>query len=81
MQERPVGHLVEALNSIGGRIRYLSNAGYPPVLVEGTIRGGVVSIPGTISSQFISALMIPAPYAESDLEVRVTGDDRIEVLP
>ena len=74
MQERPVGHLVEALNSIGGRIRYLSNAGYPPVLVEGSIRGGVVSIPGTISSQFISALMIPAPYAETDVEVLVTGD-------
>ena len=74
MQERPVGHLVEALNSIGGRIRYLSNAGYPPVLVEGRIRGGVVSIPGTISSQFISALMIPAPYADADVEVLVTGD-------
>lgn len=74
MQERPVGHLVEALNSIGGRIRYLSNAGYPPVLVEGTLRGGVVSIPGTISSQFISALMIPSPYAETDVEVLVTGD-------
>jgi 3-phosphoshikimate 1-carboxyvinyltransferase len=74
MQERPVGYLVEALNSIGGRIRYLSNAGYPPVLVEGSIRGGVVSIPGTISSQFISALMIPAPYAETDVEVLVTGD-------
>ncbi len=74
MQERPVGHLVEALNSIGGRIRYLSNTGYPPVLVEGTNMGGVVSIPGSISSQFVSALMIPAPYAESDLEVRVTGE-------
>jgi 3-phosphoshikimate 1-carboxyvinyltransferase len=74
MQERPVGHLVEALNSIGGRIRYLSNTGYPPVLVEGTIQGGVVSIPGSISSQFVSALMIPAPYAESDLEVHVTGE-------
>ena len=74
MQERPVGHLVEALNSIGGRIRYLSNTGYPPVLIEGTIQGGAVSIPGSISSQFISALMIPAPYAASDLEVRVTGE-------
>lgn len=74
MQERPVGDLVEALNSIGGRISYLGKTGYPPVRVEGTIRGGVVSIPGTISSQFISALMIPGPYAESDLEVLVTGD-------
>ncbi len=74
MQERPVGHLVEALNSIGGRIRYLGMTNYPPILIEGTIRGGVVSIPGTVSSQFISALMISAPYAESDLEVLVTGD-------
>jgi 3-phosphoshikimate 1-carboxyvinyltransferase len=38
MQERPVGHLVEALNSIGGRIRYLSNTGYPPVIVDGWFR-------------------------------------------
>jgi len=74
MQERPVGYLVEALNSIGGRIRYLGKENYPPVIVEGTIRGGEVSIPGTISSQFISALMISAPYAESDVDVLVTGD-------
>ena len=74
MQERPVGHLVEALNSIGGRIRYLGKTNYPPVLVEGSIRGGIVSIPGTISSQFISALMIVAPYAESDVDVLVSGD-------
>ena len=74
MHERPVGYLVDALNSIGGRIRYLGTVNYPPVLVEGTIRGGDVSIPGTISSQFISALMIPAPYAESDVDVTVTGD-------
>jgi 3-phosphoshikimate 1-carboxyvinyltransferase len=74
MHERPVGYLVDALNGIGGRIRYLGKVNYPPVLVEGTIRGGDVSIPGTISSQFISALMIPAPYAESDVDVTVTGD-------
>ena len=74
MQERPVGYLVEALNSIGGRLSIMGNANYPPVLVEGTIRGGAVSIPGTISSQFISALMILGPYAESDLEILVTGE-------
>ncbi len=74
MQERPIGHLVEALNSIGGRIGYLGKTDYPPLLVEGTMRGGLVSIPGTISSQFISALMISAPYAESDIEIRITGD-------
>jgi 3-phosphoshikimate 1-carboxyvinyltransferase len=74
MQERPVGYLVDALNSIGGRIRYLGKVNYPPIIVEGTIRGGVVSIPGSISSQFISALMISAPYAESDVEILVTGE-------
>jgi 3-phosphoshikimate 1-carboxyvinyltransferase len=74
MQERPVGYLVDALNSVGGRIRYLGNSGYPPVLIEGRLSGGAVTIPGTISSQFISALMISAPYAESDIDVQVTGD-------
>lgn len=74
MMERPVGYLVEALNSIGGRIRYLGNANFPPILVEGSIHGGTVSIPGSISSQFISALMISAPYAETNVDVMVTGE-------
>jgi 3-phosphoshikimate 1-carboxyvinyltransferase len=73
MQERPVGALVTALNQLGGRIGYQGRTGFPPLLVEGLLKGGKVTIPGEISSQFISSLMIAGPYALSDVEITVTG--------
>jgi 3-phosphoshikimate 1-carboxyvinyltransferase len=73
MQERPVGSLVTALNQLGGRIVYQGNVGFPPLFVEGVLEGGNVSIPGDISSQFISSLLIAGPYAASDMTVTVTG--------
>ena len=73
MQERPIGPLVDALNGIGGEIRYLNREKFPPIRTAGSLAGGNVSIPGSVSSQFISALMISAPYAASDTCIRVTG--------
>jgi 3-phosphoshikimate 1-carboxyvinyltransferase len=73
MQERPVGALVTALNQLGGRVRYQGRTGFPPLFVKGLLEGGKVTIPGEISSQFISSLMIAGPYALSDIEITVTG--------
>lgn len=73
MQERPVGSLVTALNELGGRIRYPGRPGFPPLLVEGLFEGGAVTIPGDISSQFISSLLIAGPYALSDIGITITG--------
>lgn len=60
MHERPIGHLVEALEGIGAEIEYVENEGYPPITIRGRMmRGGmVVPIDGRLSSQFISALMM-----------------------
>lgn len=74
MLERPIGPLVEALKSIGIHIDYLNNDGFPPV----QIRGGVpsaheVSIDGSLSSQFITALLIASPLA-GGLKIKVSGD-------
>jgi 3-phosphoshikimate 1-carboxyvinyltransferase len=69
MQERPIGPLAQALLSLGGTIDYLKNEGYPPLKVSGQLHGGSVVVDGTISSQFISSLLIAAPYAETELEV------------
>ena len=69
MKERPVGGLVTALNCLGGEIRYLETAGFPPLMVEGTLRGGTVRVDSTVSSQFASSLLLSAPYAESPLEL------------
>jgi 3-phosphoshikimate 1-carboxyvinyltransferase len=69
MQERPVGPLAQALLSLGGTIDFLKNEGYPPLKVSGHLKGGRVLVDGTISSQFISSLLIAAPYAETEVEV------------
>lgn len=69
MQERPIGPLAQALHSLGGFVQFLKNEGYPPLDVSGHLQGGRVVIDGTISSQFISSILIAAPYAETEVEV------------
>ena len=64
--------LLDALESIGAKCS--SNDGKPPVEVSGMIKGGEVSIPGNISSQFISALMIAAPLSQNGIILNVEGD-------
>jgi 3-phosphoshikimate 1-carboxyvinyltransferase len=74
---RPVKDLVLALHKLGAKC--LSNQGYPPVSVRGPIRGGSVEIPGNVSSQYVSALLLAAPLAEGPVEVRISG--RLESKP
>jgi 3-phosphoshikimate 1-carboxyvinyltransferase len=73
MKERPVASLVDALNSLGGSITYLENEGYPPVAIEGSYDGGRVAVDGRISSQYISSLLLAAPYASRDTEIILPG--------
>ncbi|MBN1157321.1 3-phosphoshikimate 1-carboxyvinyltransferase [Candidatus Woesearchaeota archaeon] len=68
IQERPILDLVKSLNELG--IKAESNSGCPPVQIDGgTLEGGITKIKGNISSQFISALLLVAPYAKSDVEI------------
>ncbi|MFA6226424.1 MAG: 3-phosphoshikimate 1-carboxyvinyltransferase [Methanoregula sp.] len=71
MQERPIGPLASALPAIGGTVEFLKKEGYPPLRVSGHLTGGQVTIDGSISSQFISSILIAAPYADSEIEVRI----------
>ncbi len=71
MQERPIGPLIQALCHLGGSGEYLKTEGYPPVKVTGHLRGGRVTVDGTISSQFISSILIAAPYADTEVEVMI----------
>lgn len=73
MQERPIGPLVGALNQVGGSITYITINGYPPIHITGELLGGDIPIDRSISSQFISSLLIASPYARSEGTVRVTG--------
>jgi 3-phosphoshikimate 1-carboxyvinyltransferase len=71
MQERPIGPLAAALPILGGNVRFLKADGYPPLEVSGHLKGGSVTMDGSISSQFISSILIAAPYADNPVEVRI----------
>lgn len=75
MYERPIGHLVDALRPLGADITYLKEDGYPPLKIIGTgLNGGEIDIDGTISSQFLTALLMSAPLAKGDITITVKGD-------
>ena len=74
MQERPVQHLVEALQAQGAEITYQKTPGYPPVLIECGLKAGNFSIDGSVSSQFISALLMALPLLKSDSTLTLVGD-------
>lgn len=74
MKQRPVGVLVDALNRLGARIVYKEKAGYPPLVIYGSLlKGGELSIPASVSSQYISALMMIAPYMTEGLRLKLEG--------
>jgi len=75
MHERPIKDLVDALRTLGANIEYLGNEGCPPLKIKASgLSGGVVHIKGNISSQFLSALLIAAPYCREALEIIVDGE-------
>ncbi len=75
MQERPIGSLVKALNQLGVDASCIEQKDLPPVLIRAKgISGGRVEIEGTQSSQYVSSLLLSAPYADKDVEIRVTGN-------
>lgn len=75
MRMRPIGALVDTLQQCGASIQYLGEAGYPPLKIKGTrLAGGNVSVDATVSSQFISALMMTAPYMECGLKISLMGE-------
>jgi len=72
LKKRPMQPLLDALESIGASCT--STEGKPPITVSGKIKGGEISIPGNISSQFITALMIIAPRTENGIILNIEGD-------
>lgn len=74
MLERPIGPLVNALNELGAKIEYLNRHGYPPIsILPSNLKGGEVRVNSSISSQFISALMMIAPQLEGGLKISFDG--------
>jgi len=75
MHERPIKDLIDALRTLGANIEYLENDDCPPLKINACgLNGGIVHIKGNISSQFLSALLIAAPYCREPLEIIVDGE-------
>jgi 3-phosphoshikimate 1-carboxyvinyltransferase len=74
MRQRPIGDLVRALNAIGADVRCNQSNDCPPLRVaaEG-LSGGRADVAGSISSQYLSALLMTAPCAQDTVEIRVEG--------
>jgi 3-phosphoshikimate 1-carboxyvinyltransferase len=75
MYERPIGDLVDCLRAAGADIDYLGTAGYPPLRLHAHgLAGGRVRIKGDISSQFLTGMLMAAPFCTGDLQIEVEGE-------
>ena len=72
LQKRPMQPLLDALSSIGAKCS--STDGNPPVKIQGSVLGGEIIIPGNLSSQFISSLLITAPLTKNGINLTIEGD-------
>lgn len=75
MRQRPIKILVDALRSLGADIEYTEKEGFPPLKIRGKeLNGNSISLPGDISSQYISALMMIGPTLKKGLTLNLTGN-------
>ena len=76
MHKRPISILVKSLKKIGAKIEYLENSGFPPLRITGhKLQSKKLRIDSSISSQFISSLLLISPKIEGGLEIEMTGKD------
>jgi len=75
MEERPIGDLVDALREADAEVTYLKNEGFPPLQIKGrTLNSGEMSVDGSVSSQFLTALLMAAPLFSGDVTIRIKGE-------
>ena len=82
MHERPIGDLVDALRQLGAQIEYIENAGFPPLKISPVVSGAAssaettgatVSVKGSVSSQYLTGILLAAPLLGREVTVRVEG--------
>jgi 3-phosphoshikimate 1-carboxyvinyltransferase len=72
MKQRPIGILVDALQKLGAKIEYLEKEGFPPLRIGGThLKGGTLEMDGSVSSQYITALLLIAPTLDHGLTLKL----------
>ena len=74
LRSRPQGPLLEALDSLGVRAESTRGNGQAPLVIEGPLAGGAVDIPGDVSSQYISALLMAGAVTEEGIELNLTTE-------
>lgn len=75
MQQRPISILVDALKSLGAKIEYTKNEGFPPLKIYGShLTGKTLELDGSVSSQYITALLLIAPTIENGLTLKLKGE-------
>jgi 3-phosphoshikimate 1-carboxyvinyltransferase len=75
MEERPIGALVDSLRQAGAEIEYLKNEGFPPLLIKGKkLSGGSLKVDGSVSSQFLTAVLMSAPLYAQQTVIEIVGD-------
>ncbi|MCR4765716.1 MAG: 3-phosphoshikimate 1-carboxyvinyltransferase [Bacteroidaceae bacterium] len=80
MKQRPISILVKALRALGAKIDYAEQEGFPPLHIIGNrLHGGELALPGDVSSQYISALLMIAPTLPEGLTLKLTG--KVTSLP
>lgn len=85
MQERPIGPLVDALKKVGAQIEYAGEPGCPPLRIDALKKGsrfpgGRYELAATVSSQYVSAILMCAPYASSPVTLSLIGGKPISQL-
>lgn len=75
MKARPIGPLIDALRSNGAQIQYLENEGSLPLKIEASrgLEGGDINLAATVSSQYVSSILMCAPYAKEPVTLRLHG--------
>ena len=73
--ERPIGELVRVLTQMGGKVSFLKNNSFPPIKIHSAsaLKGGFYEIDSSLSSQFLSALLLIAPYLKSNFYLKPKG--------
>jgi len=74
MHRRPIGELLAGLRPLGGVVESLEEIGYPPLHIHGNgLEGGRTLVDASRSSQFVSAILLAAPYASKPVEIEIQG--------
>ena len=74
LRSRPQGPLLEAIDELGGTARSTRDNGQAPLVVDGPIPGGSVSVPGDVSSQFITSLLMAGAVTEGGVDIELTTE-------